>query len=211
MWKRTTLEAESLRAENLQTELDLLKVQLNPHFLFNAFGSLSSLIDEDPLRAKAFLEQLSVVYRYLLQSNEKSLTTLKEELEFIGSYAALLKTRFGDGLAVSIQIRKEEHYEYLMPALTIQLFLENAVKHNVVVQSRPLQVLIYTDEDANLVVENNLQKKTSMAYSSKRGLSNVIAKYKILTEQSIDIEETREYFRVAVPLIRNKLYAGIDH
>lgn len=210
-WKNTMLEAEALRAENLQTELDLLKAQLNPHFLFNAFGSLSSLIDEDASRAKIFLDQLSVVYRYLLQSNEKSLTTLKEELEFIDSYAALLKTRFGDGLIVDIQIEKEEYYDRLIPALTLQLLLENAVKHNIVVRDRPLKVSIHTDENANLIVKNNLQKKTTVAFSSKKGLSNVVAKYRILIGQNIGIEETRDCFRVAVPLIKNNLYGAIDH
>lgn len=210
MWKNTVVEAKALRAENLQTELDLLKAQLNPHFLFNAFGSLSSLIDEDSSRAKIFLEQLSVVYRYLLQSNEKSLTTLKEELEFIYSYSALLKTRFGDGLIVDIQIEKEEYYDRLIPALTLQLLLENAVKHNIVIRDRPLKVLIHTDDNANLIVKNNLQKKTTVAFSSKKGLSNVVAKYRILIGQNIGIEETGDCFRVAVPLIKNNLYGAID-
>ncbi len=108
----TAVEAEVLRAENLQTELNLLKTQLNPHFLFNAFGSLSSLIDEDTIRAKVFLEQMSVVYRYILQSHDKPLITLKEELEFISSYARLLKTRFGTGLLLDFNITKNEYFEY---------------------------------------------------------------------------------------------------
>lgn len=204
MWKNTAVEAEVLRAENLQTELDLLKVQLNPHFLFNTFGSLSSLIDEDPARAKIFLEQMSVVYRYILQSHDKPLITLKEELEFISSYARLLKTRFENGLQLEFKITRTEYYDYSLPVLTIQLLVENAVKHNIIIPDRPLVVTVYTDDGANLIVENNLQKKMNVRFSNKKGLLNIITKYKILANQDVKIEETGGYFRVSVPLIKTR-------
>lgn len=204
MWKNTAVEAEALRAENLQTELDLLKVQLNPHFLFNTFGSLSSLIDEDPARAKIFLEQMSVVYRYILQSHDKPLITLKEELEFISSYARLLKTRFENGLQLEFKITRKEYYDYSLPVLTIQLLVENAVKHNIIIPDKPLVVTVYTDDDANLIVENNLQKKMNVRFSNKKGLLNIITKYKILANQDVKIEETGGYFRVSVPLIKTR-------
>jgi LytS/YehU family sensor histidine kinase len=204
MWKNTAVEAEVLRAENLQTELDLLKVQLNPHFLFNTFGSLSSLIDEDPARAKIFLEQMSVVYRYILQSHDKPLITLKEELEFISSYARLLKTRFENGLQLEFKITRKEYYDYSLPVLTIQLLVENAVKHNIIIPDKPLVVTVYTDDGANLIVENNLQKKMNVRFSNKKGLLNIITKYKILANQDVKIEETGGYFRVSVPLIKTR-------
>lgn len=204
MWKNTAVEAEVLRAENLQTELDLLKVQLNPHFLFNTFGSLSSLIDEDPARAKIFLEQMSVVYRYILQSHDKPLITLKEELEFISSYARLLKTRFENGLQLEFKITRTEYYDYSLPVLTIQLLVENAVKHNIIIPDKPLVVTVYTDDGANLIVENNLQKKMNVRFSNKKGLLNIITKYKILANQDVKIEETGGYFRVSVPLIKTR-------
>lgn len=211
MWKNTAVEAEALRAEHLQTQLDLLKVQLNPHFLFNSLGSLSSLIDESPGRAKAFLEQLSMVYRYLLQAHDKSLTSLKEELDFIISYSQMLKTRFGEGLLLSMQVTHKAHQEYLLPPLTVQVLLENAVKHNAVLPHRPLKVSIHTDTAGYLVVTNNLQKKKSPVYSNKKGLANIIAKYKFLNQPDIQIEETPDHFCVRVPLIKSKYHAGIDY
>jgi hypothetical protein len=202
MWKNTAVEAEALRAENLQTELDLLKVQLDPHFLFNSLGSLSSLIDEDTSRAKAFLEQMSMVYRYLLQSHDRSLTTLDEEIGFIRAYIQLLKTRFGEGLQVTLSQSLSKYADYYIPPLTIQLLVENAVKHNIVAASKPLQVNIFSDNKENLSVENNLQRKNSSVISHKKGLANIVAKYTYMKRPSVTIEESDHYFRVTVPLIK---------
>lgn len=132
-----------------------LKVQINPHFLFNSLGSLSSLIEEDPKKAQEFLEQMSAVYRYLLQANEKHVTTLQEEMEFITSYSNMLKTRFAEGLQLMVEIDKA-YTKYLLPPLTIQILLENAVKHNSALPTKPLQVKIFTDDVQNLVLQNNL-------------------------------------------------------
>lgn len=202
MWKNTAVEAEALRAENLQTELDLLKVQLDPHFLFNTLGSLSSLIDEDTARAKTFLEQMSMVYRYLLQAHDKSLTTLNEEMNFVDSYIQLLKTRFGEGLQVTISEGLSKYEDYCIPPLTLQLLVENAVKHNVVSASKPLQVKIFTDHKENLWVENNLQRKNSPVVSHKKGLANIRAKYRYMKKPPVVIEASENYFRVGIPLIK---------
>ncbi len=201
-WKNTAVEAEALRAENLQTELDLLKVQLNPHFLFNTLGSLSSLIDEDKDRAKLFLEQMSTVYRYLLQAHDMSLTPLKEEIGFIQSYAEMLKTRFGDGFQLSISADLAKYGDFGIPPLTIQLLLENAVKHNIVSSARPLRVHVFTDQLGQLHVVNNLQKKNSRFFSHKKGLANIIAKYHYLKQPGVTIEETGDCFQVTIPLIK---------
>jgi hypothetical protein len=208
-WKLSAVEAEALKKENLQTQLDSLKVQINPHFLFNSLGSLSSLIDEDTKKAQEFLGQMSAVYRYLLQANEKQLTTLQNEMEFIDAYSNMLTTRFAEGLQLSVAIDKH-CLEYMLPPLTVQILLENAVKHNAVTASKPLQVKIYTDDAQGLMVENNLQKKTSPVASNKTGLNNIISKYKLLNQPDIVIEETSKYFKVMVPLIKNKEYAGIN-
>lgn len=210
MWKNTAVEAEALRAENLQTELDLLKVQLDPHFLFNTLGSLSSLIDEDTLRAKAFLEQMSMVYRYLLQAHDQSLTTLNGEIGFIRSYIQLLKTRFGEGLQVTLSQSLLKYEHYYIPPLTIQLLVENAVKHNIVSASKPLRVNIFSDDKENLLVENNLQRKTSPVISHKKGLTNIVAKYIYLKKPPVVIEDSGNYFRVTVPLIKNSNNACIN-
>ena len=200
-WKVSAVEAEALKKVNLQTQLDSLKVQINPHFLFNSLGSLSSLIDEDQIKAQEFLSQMSTVYRYLLQANEKQLTTLKDEMDFITAYSNMLTTRFEEGLQLYINI-DINNMEYLLPPLTIQILLENAVKHNAVGASKPLLVKIYTDNKENIVVENNLQKKNVPVASNKTGLNNIISKYKLLNQPEIIIEETGIYFKVIVPLIK---------
>jgi Histidine kinase len=208
-WKVSAVEAEALKKENLQTQLDSLKVQINPHFLFNSLGSLSSLIDEDKGKAQEFLGQMSAVYRYLLQANEKQLTTLQNEMEFITAYSNMLTTRFAEGLHLSVAIDKQ-CMDHMLPPLTVQILLENAVKHNAATVAKPLQVKIFTDDAQNLAVENNLQKKSSPVASNKTGLNNIVSKYKLLNQPDIVIEEGANYFKVIVPLIKNKDYAGIN-
>jgi sensor histidine kinase YesM len=208
MWRAATIEAEALRNENLQTQLDSLKAQINPHFLFNNLSSLSSLIAENPQQAEKFVSELSSVYRYLLQTNDRELTTLEKELNFIQAYAHLLQTRFGDGFTISIKIDKQ-YLQYFLPPLTLQLLVENAVKHNIILPEKPLGIIIYI-EAGRLIVENNLQKKNAAAFSNKMGLKNIAAKYKLLKQQVIEIEETSVHFRVSIPLIKIEDYAHTD-
>jgi hypothetical protein len=207
MWKDMAVEAESLKKENLQTQLDSLKAQMSPHFLFNSLGSLSSLIEEDPRKAQTFVAEMSSVYRYLLQANDRELTTLRDEMEFIQAYMNMLGTRFPEGLQLEVDIA-DNAYEYLLPPLTIQILIENAVKHNAVMASRPLRIKINTDETPNLVVWNSVQKKTSPVPSHKKGLRNIIEKYRLLNQPGIVIEETPVDFRVTVPLIKKNHHAG---
>ncbi|MBS1948653.1 MAG: histidine kinase [Bacteroidetes bacterium] len=208
-WRASAVEAEALRNENLQTQLDSLKAQINPHFLFNSLSSLSSLIAENPRQAEKFVEELSSVYRYLLQTNQQELTTLENELIFINAYGHLLQTRFGAGFVTSISVDKA-CMQYLLPPLTLQLLLENAVKHNIILPERPLHINIYTEGKKNLVVENNKQKKSTNAFSNKMGLKNISAKYALMKQQNIVIEETTELFRVIIPLIKTESYAHTD-
>lgn len=195
------LEAEQLKKAQLQTQFDSLKEQVNPHFLFNSLNSLSSLIATDPARAEEFVEEMSRVYRYLLRSNEEQLTTLQKEIEFIESYNVLLITRFGTGFRPVMHIEDEKR-EWLLPPMTLQLLIENAVKHNIVDPDTPLIVQLYT-KDEKLVVSNNLQKKNKAVVSNKVGLSNIISKYKLLNYPDVEIKETTEQFIVALPLIKN--------
>lgn len=208
-WKDVAVEAEVLKKENLQTQLDSLKTQINPHFLFNSLGSLSSLIEEDPKKAQVFVNDMSAVYRYLLQTNERGLTTLQKELDFLNAYYQMLRTRFENGLQLELNI-DERYLDWLIPPLTLQILLENAVKHNAVLPSKPLLIKIYTDSMQNLFVVNNLQKKTSEVISNKTGLNNIAAKYKLLNQKDITIRQTDTYFQVIVPLIKNSSYAGND-
>ncbi|MBN8787354.1 MAG: histidine kinase [Terrimonas sp.] len=199
--KISQLEAEQLKKAQLQTQFDSLKEQVNPHFLFNSLNSLSSLIATNPDKAEAFVEEMSRVYRYLLRSNEEQLTTLQKEMDFIESYNMLLQTRFGSGFQPVLQI-EEKKKEWLLPPMTLQLLIENAVKHNIVDPDTPLVVQLYT-KDEKLVVRNNLQKKNKAVASNKVGLSNIISKYKLLNYPEVEIKETTTEFIVVLPLIKN--------
>jgi sensor histidine kinase YesM len=200
-WREVVDESEQLKRENLQSQLEGLKGQVNPHFLFNSLNSLSSLISEDPEQAEKFLDEMSKVYRYLLRTNEDGLTTLDAEMQFIHSYFHLLKTRYGDGLEMETRIN-EKYNEYQLPPLTLQMLVENAVKHNMILKDKPLQILIMTTNSAKLVVTNNLQRKDRMVSSNKVGLTNIVKKYRLMKKEEISVRDDGKEFAVIVPLIQ---------
>lgn len=195
-------EKEELLRLNLMAQYDSLKQQVNPHFLFNSLNSLSALIATDSGRAEQFVEEMSGVYRYLLQSSRDELTTLEAELEFIHSYLHLLKTRFGTALQVNIQV-PAVFYPYRIPPLTLQLLVENAVKHNEVSSSHPLTLTIDVVEGNYLRVLNNLQEKRLPSPSEKIGLANIMARYKLLHQPEVVVQHTEKAFIVLLPLIPN--------
>ncbi len=201
-WKDSLSEKEQLQQLSIQHEFDALKSQVNPHFLFNCFNTLSSLISEDPRRAEKFLDELSKVYRYLLRSNEDGLSTLQNELRFIESYYRLLKTRHGD--AIELQMEVDKRYEpYLIPSLSLQLLVENAVKHNVVSKQQPLVIDIFTMVGNKLAVNNNLQCKSVKVPSNKVGLENIRHKFELLNQPGFQVLEDSKNFTVVLPLIWN--------
>lgn len=157
------------------------------------------MITEDSARAEKFVDELAAVYRYLLKTNEKELTTLSKELKFISAYFHLLKTRFGKNIHIVLDVNKM-YMHYLLPPLTLQILLENAVKHNVILPGKPLTIKLYMEED-KLIVLNNLEKKQYMVESGKLGLANIAAKYKLLRQPKIEVLETTDYFKVSIPLI----------
>lgn len=193
-------EREKLRVANLQSQLDVLKQQVNPHFLFNALNSLSSLISEDPQLAEQFVDKLSGVYRYVLRANEQPLTTLANELQFIEAYYHLLQTRYGTGLSLTVAVEHHQR-DCQLPPLTLQLLVENAVKHNVVSPKRPLSIRILTDQQGWLVVQNTLQRKASPAFSNGVGLTNIVAKYQVLNLPQPGVEESPDWFTIRLPLL----------
>lgn len=201
-WQDTLTESEQLKKVNLQSRLDGLKDQVNPHFLFNSLNSLSSLISEDPKKASKFLDELSKVYRYLLRNNEEGLTSLTSELQFARSYFHLLKTRYGDGIDIRINV-DAACMNAQIPPLTLQLLIENAVKHNVILKEQPLLIEIIAINDGKLMVKNCLQPKVAKLPSTKIGLNNIMSKYKLLNQPEIDIMNTEKEFIVTVPLINN--------
>ncbi|QJW88319.1 histidine kinase [Spirosoma taeanense] len=196
------LSVQQLRQEMIDMQMRALQSQISPHFLFNSLNSLSSLIADEPDRAEKFVDEMSSVYRYLLQSSDRELTTLAKELTFIQSYYHLLKTRYNRGIQLDIAIA-DPYSSYLLPPLTLQLLLENAVKHNIVSADRPLCIRIATDDAARLSVRNNLQRKVgSRSQSTQKGLLNITQKYKLLNHPDIQITETAEMFEVIIQLIR---------
>jgi sensor histidine kinase YesM len=201
-WREMVDEAEQLKKENLQSQLEGLKGQVNPHFLFNSLNSLSSLISEDPDKAEKFLDEMSKVYRYLLRTNEDGLTTLEAEMQFIYSYFHMLKTRYSDGLELETEIN-DQYLEYLLPPLTLQMLVENAVKHNMILKNSPLKILIMTTNSGKLVVSNNLQRKDRKVTSNKVGLTNIVNKYRLMKQEEIAVRDDGKEFAVVVPLIHS--------
>ena len=203
-------EKEELLRANLQSRFDSLKGQVNPHFLFNSLSTLSALIAKNPAKAEVYVEELSAVYRYLLRSNEQPLIPLKEELQFIQSYAHLLATRFGDNFSISFTI-DEAYLRYLIPPLTLQLLVENAVKHNIISKEQHLNIQIFSTVSDRLHVVNNLQRKRAGVLSDKTGLSNIIGKYRLLKYPEVEVKETATTFSVILPLIKAESHAGLHY
>jgi putative flippase GtrA len=198
---RSEKEKEQLQKAKLQSQLDILKTQVNPHFLFNSLNSLTGLISKDCVKAEEFVEEMSGVYRYLLRNNIGDLTTLKEELQFIRSYLHMQQTRFGKGLQYSIEVN-DECLSWMLPPLTLQMLVENAIKHNVISVYSPLRIIISNNEEW-LLIKNNLQKKYRRVSSGRVGLANIISKYKLLNAAGIEVEENEKEFIVSIPLIKH--------
>lgn len=188
-----------LQEENIVSQFESLKAQVNPHFLFNSLNVLSSLIHIDQEKAARFVRQLSKVYRYVLEHKDRDTISLKEELPFIESYVFLLDTRFDQNLKVEIELPEEAREKHVAP-MVIQLLLENAIKHNIVSRSRPLTIHIAVEGD-DLVVRNNLQRKSSTEVSSRTGLENIRKRYEYLTNRKVGIAEDDGHFTVRIPLL----------
>lgn len=194
------LAVERLKQEKNEVHIRALQAQVNPHFLFNSLNSLSALIEDDTQRAGVFLDELSSVYRYLLRANDQHLTSLATELSFIQSYSHLLQTRHGEALRVSWQVDPPLLTRQL-PPLTLQLLVENAVKHNIALPSQPLTIAITTEGQDRLVIRNNIQRKTVRVASNGVGLANIWSKYQMLNLPEPVIQEDKGQFVVTLPLI----------
>ena len=200
--KENSIEKELLEKMNLQQEFDNLKQKVNPHFLFNCFNTLSSLITEDKQMADKFLDELSKVYRYLLRSNENDLSTVESEIKFIQSYCELLQTRHKDSLQFDVQV-DPKYYFYRIPSLSLQLLVENVVKHNSMTKQQPITISIRSAGNGYLVVENNLVRKLTKADSTGIGLYTIREKYKLLQREDVKIEEkSGDRFAVNLPLLQ---------
>lgn len=200
-WRKSELETERLQKENARSQMMSLKNHLDPHFLFNNLNILSSLMDKDTGLSKEYLNKFAQVYRVILKAEQSDLVTLEEEMEMINAYTYLLKIRFGEGLNFDINIQKE-HNMMALPPLTIQMLLENAIKHNMASKDNPLTVKIYSEEENQLIVENKIQRKKYAEQDHKgSGLDNIKNRYQFFSDQLVTIEESEELFRVRIPLL----------
>lgn len=197
-WISAQKEVESLRQVQLMNDYNALQDQLNPHFLFNNLSVLKSMIQYDTQAAVAFTQNFTDSYRYVLQCKDKTTVQLKDELEFIKAYISLHKERLGSGLQVEIDIDKEL-LNSAIPPLSLQLLVENAIKHNIVSKNKALTIRIFTQKH-KLVIENNLQPKES-TYSSHNGLKNLVSRYGLISEQQVVIKQNDEQFSVEIPLL----------
>lgn len=202
-WLTEKRTSEELRRAKLEMQLNSLKEQVQPHFLFNSLNSLQALVKtNENTKAVQFIGDLAQVYRFLLQNNEQPLITLAEELAFTHAYLGLLKTRFDAGLQLDIAI-DPAYRTYRLPPLTLQLLIENAVKHNIVSASNPLTICIHSNGSDRLVVENNLQRRPrSDVASDKKGLLTISQKYRLLGQPEVEICTNERSFAVSVPLLK---------
>ena len=201
-WKKSVKQESTQQQIVAKTEtakFESLKSQIDPHFLFNSLNVLTSLISENPSQAEKFTTKLSKVYRYVLEQRNKDLIPLSEELTFAKTYMELLGMRFEDAVQFNIPETVSNQELKIVP-LSLQLLLENAVKHNVVSSSKPLTISIYEDQDY-LVIENNVNPKEAVGKSTKVGLQNIADRYGLITQKSVQIENNNKTFKVRIPLL----------
>jgi LytS/YehU family sensor histidine kinase len=188
-----------LQKENLQSQFEVLRQQVNPHFLFNSLNVLTSLIKLEPDLAEQFTEHLSKVYRYVLENKDNDLVSLQTELDFLDAYIFLLNIRFMDKIVVKVNI-SEQKRECLILPLALQLLIENAIKHNSMSKKNPLKIDIFIDNENILHVENNLQERESHMVSTGVGLQNIAHRYHLLEIPEPEFIKTETKFIAHVPL-----------
>ena len=198
-WNSARIEMATFQKEKAQFNLELLRTQINPHFLFNNLNTLSSLIYNDQDKASAFLRKLSGVYRSILEYRNKEVITLEEELSFFNDYKELLEIRFENMLFFKLNLDEKLYQRKILP-LTLQMLVENAIKHNVLSQNRPLHITIES-KDEYLLIENNYQPKDVLEYSSGLGLKMIENRFAYLTKLPVVIDKTTAHFLVKIPLI----------
>lgn len=199
-WRKNAVRAANLEREKAQVQFDNLKNQLNPHFLFNSLASLDSLILDNPALARQFLQQLSKVYRYVLKSQDEGLVNLKTEMDFVSNYLSLLSIRFASHLSVELSLEEKDQNYQLVP-MTLQILLENAIKHNVIDSDHPMTIKIRS-QDEWMEVWNSLHRKQRVEGSNGKGLANLSSLYEFLGGRPMEIQQGEHYFSVRVPLFQ---------
>ncbi|HBH47955.1 MAG TPA: hypothetical protein DDX98_04915 [Bacteroidales bacterium] len=199
--KYSLAEMERFKKENAEFRFETLMNQVNPHFLFNSLNTLSSLVYEDADTASKYIRELARVYRYVLENKQNELVPLNTDLDFVGAYIYLLELRFKDMISFDFKLN-DEHSDKLIAPMTIQLLIENAVKHNIVSRKKHLKIKVFSEDDY-LVVSNNIQLRPVKEYSSGIGLTNIKSRYAYLNNNQVIVQETDTDFIVKIPLIAN--------
>jgi len=198
-WQHSLAEIERFKKENAEFRFEALRSQLNPHFLFNSLNTLSSLVYDNQEKAEQFIRELSDVYRYILENRDKDVVNLSNEIAFAEAYIRLLKVRFDSNLIVNIDNKLDTTNRNIAP-LTLQLLIENAIKHNVVSKKHPLSINIIMSDNV-IIIRNNIRLKSNKEYSSELGIKNIISRYGFLTEETVEVISTDSEFIVKIPLI----------
>ncbi len=200
--KNSLLEVEKYKTESANAQLQNLKNQLNPHFLFNNLSVLTSLVYKNQDKAADFITELAKVYRYVLDTKNAELVPLQEELDFINHYIYLQKIRFEDSILFEIKVEESKKNDFLLP-MCLQMLVENTIQHNETSQANPLKVLIYTQNNS-LIIENPILPRSNVAESTKTGLKNIEQRYSFFTDEKVVVNNNGEVFKVILPLIHKK-------
>ena len=193
-------QKQAVIQERIRFQFENLKSQINPHFLFNSFSTLIALIESDQEEATEYVEELSTLFRNILEYKDQETITIKEELEIVDNYYSLQKKRYGDNLDLNIDHQLSE-VSFKIPPMTLQLLIENAIKHNVVSKDKLLLIRIYLIDGNYFYVENNLQLKNEEVKSTGIGIQNIINRYKLITDKEIKITQSEKLFKVGLPVI----------
>jgi len=197
-WKQSALNEEILKREKLAIEYEALRNQVNPHFLFNSLTALTTLVHQDADKAEAFIRKFSDVYRYILENRNLEVVSLRNELHLIENMAYLYHYRHGDNLQIELELNPSDE-RYILP-MALQMLLENALKHNVISEDRPLKVRIFEEGD-HVVVWNNLQLRNNVSDSNNVGLSNIQLRYSYLSKVAVEVERSDQFFQVRIPIL----------
>ena len=202
-YQENKLKEQKVIAGTASAKFETLKNQIDPHFLFNSLNVLSSLIEENPEQAQRFTTSLSKIYRYVLEQKDKELVSVEEELSFAKTYMNLLKMRFENSITFELPSNFNNNEAKVVP-LSLQLLLENTIKHNIVSEKKPLHIKIYI-ENNYLIVENNLQKKEVLQDRKGVGLQNIVNRYGLISERKVLIDQNGSFFKVMIPVLTKQI------
>jgi LytS/YehU family sensor histidine kinase len=202
--EKNVKKVERLQQEKIKFQFETLRNQVNPHFLFNSFNTLISIIEDDPKMAVEYVEQLSDFFRNIVNYRDKDVIALQEEIQLLKTYFFIQQKRFGKNLILKINLTDQEKNQIFIPPLTLQLLAENAIKHNAVSKETPLAIELLLEEE-RLIIQNNINVKFSKAAGAGMGLQNIINRYTLLSKHEVIIKNTGSYFIVSLPALKQKV------